>query len=1320
MATSQVLRSEDDIFCSFLDPPKGDRAESERMSIGKEIDFLESLTGKPGTFAFAEWLVQHKSCIEGRRIIELGSLMGSILVMTIWLSYHHFAVTFCSVLPNQINSTLFLIGVDHPPCFNPQLEIAFRKVIMEKVGRRRDEVWERVTLLEGGRKRWKCNDCREKFAGGASRIKAHLNKVKGTGIRPCTGKANSNNDTEDNLLHSQGQIQAEDQERTEDLQMMKRYVFECLRPEDRVIISPLSHLTQEEFITLKPETYLDSLVIDTFVEILTDIERKKKTLPLNWYLPVTFSEAAKGNVSYFLNFVHCQKVKENYMSDLESCDKIFIPVRVGARLNGHFYLYIIHLKSKEIEIWDSLPDTFETEIEETTKKLLIAMEKLFKKVTFTEFHLKKANDIRLQPNGYDCGVFVINYMQQSDNYVKRDDSSIEFDSQKEREDLALKLLNNDLNKEKKNLHDKARQQYAQVETQDGNKDDSNEEDDDSDEEDYGDSDEEDDDDSDEEDYDSDEQGDGLENGMSIDSDKDHDGLENDLIGRNFQRYTQQIRKWIEDDKVSAIGVWGMGGSGKTALASHIYDKLLEEGDIKVIWVTVSQNSIYKLQEVIARSIKLDISEEFEVKRIAKKLYQAFKEMKQCVVILDDVWDHFFLKDVGFSLSDNRIKLILTTRIWEVCEGMGCDQKNKIKVGCLGMGDGRALFKKTMGSYEGLSLEVKRIAENVADECEGLPLAIVRIATSMKGKKQVGEWSHMLECLKNLGHGQYEIDKWVFPILRSSYDFLSKKLQRFFLYCALSTGGYFDDEKADNLIRRFVYESIDETKKLRLQYDENYNMLYRLKNHSMLDRRQRQTPYDMGWRMNKFLKALGIGIAEDTVAYAYKKLTKIPRDVQWKDDLQNAFLTGNKIKAIPDGTYLQCSQLSTLLLNGNANLNYISNDFFNNMPALKILDVSGTCIKRLPESVSSLKCLTALLLSECRKLSYIPSLSKLKQLISLDLSDTAITKAPMGLESLVDLRCLNLYCAYMLMSASFISKLNNLDNLEIIVAYFRDISVFNTYVSFLDKHRVLTSYHLFLVDSSDVSYARQIKKKYSKKWIMFNKMNLRNRKAVLPGDIKELDIIDCQLGGDIKELDKRDCLCSVVLSYGHTNNDNAHQIERLVIRNCEDVDYLCCFSGSCPFCSSSQLVGRLRLSLLKDLKDIVSPDALLSLHQPSLFSRLTHLVIYHCDSMETLMTPKLLVLLQNLHTIDVRFCGKMKEIVGEDDHSKMELGGSGDLSHPTPITLPRLTSLELHFMPQLINFRSQMDVSFPWRRPQVDTVGKLKLINQISRLRDATA
>ncbi|KAI9104183.1 hypothetical protein K1719_023019 [Acacia pycnantha] len=1507
---------------------------------------------------------------------------------------------------------------------------------MEKVGRRRDKVWERVTLLEGGRK-WKCNDCGEEFAGGASRIKAHLNKVKGTGIRPCTGKANSNNDTEHNLLHSQdeswgevkgmiegkfdcgylvsvkvgtevlrgvlyhpqqwggnamvaysgkGQIQAddaEDHERTQDLQMMKRYAFECLRPEDKVIVSPLSYFTQEAFITLKPEISLDSVVIDTFVEILTDIERKKKTVPLNWYLPVTFSDAAlKEKVSSFLNLVHGLKITENYMSDLESCEKIFIPVHVGARPNEHLYLHIIHLKNKEIEIWDSLPNTSEAEKKETTAKLLIAMEKLFEKVTFPEFHLKMADDILLQPNGFDCGVFVINYMQQSDNYVKRDiafqllnndlneekqnlydkarrhyaqvekqygnkrlrldspkehieyvererkekyddfdrrgnghddlekgrpqstslkgqlkhsdrgqiqgdakyqetiqvgssedlqmiqyvfeclsprelvfrsprfhltqdefvtlkpgtwlDSWVidifveiltesenkkatrsnwylpvrfstaalvldeqhfkdfvrrhtmrenyifdqespekvfipvhtgqethghfylyilylnknvieiwdslpnnkfvaaterdettkkllfameilfekekgalsnyklerandillqdnefdcgvfvikymqqsdnyvkrnplfQFDSQKQREDLALKLLTNDLNQEKQNLYDKARERlYAQIEKQDGNE--------------------------------------RLPVGASetyIEAKYDdrvnrHDGLQKgsskcyllpttDLIGKGFQRYTKQIWEWIMDDKVSAIGVWGIGGSGKTTLATHIHNKLILEeagSDIRVIWVTVSQkNSISHLQKVIARSIELDISDEFEVKRIAGKLLQAFKEMKKCVVILDDVWDHFFLKEIGFPMSDNRVKLILTTRILEVCEGMGC-KNNTVKVESLDEDDSWALFEKIMGFHEELSSALEEIALNISDECEGLPLAIVRIATSMKGEKQVEEWSHMLECLQNLGNGQYEMDKWVLPVLKSSYDFLTNKMQRFFLYYALNTnnGDVIVDGK-NLLVRRFVFENIDETKKFRALYNEGYKMFDKLQNHGMLDE-----DYMGGgeWGMNKFHRALAINIAEDTgkiMANDYKCLCDIPSDDQWEDDLQKVFLTGNMIQTIPNGICPRCSLLSALFLDDNEYLNYISDDFFNNMLALKTLDLSKTRIKCLPESVSNLKCLNALLLSECKELSYIPPLINLKRLILLDLSWTAITEAPLGLESLINLRFLNLLrMPNLVISALVISKLINLEhleldvttqvpiqgleNLEVIVANFRDSSVFNTYMSFLAMHCVLRSYHITLGDSR----YEGMNTEYSKR-ISFTNMNLTNiSPAILPINTNEFFIDGCH-----KDTGS---LCNA-LSYGRG-------VERLDIRY-TNVKSLCCLSSRCPFCSSSQLVGCLELFMLMDLKDIVSPDALPSSHQPSLFSHLRHLKIYNCDNVETLMTPKLLVLLQSLRIIHVTDCRKMKEIVGEDDHSKMELGGSGDLSHPTPITLPRLTSLKLHFMP-LLNF-----------------------------------
>ncbi|XP_028774378.1 probable disease resistance protein At1g61190 [Neltuma alba] len=302
---------------------------------------------------------------------------------------------------------------------------------------------------------------------------------------------------------------------------------------------------------------------------------------------------------------------------------------------------------------------------------------------------------------------------------------------------------------------------------------------------------------------------------------------------------------------SAIGIWGGGGSGKTALATHIHHELINN-DIKVIWVTVSQNSILHLQKVIAKSIDLDISDEYE--------------------------------DVVFPISDNRIKLILTTRIREVCQGMDC--KKVIKVKPLDEEDSWALFDEFLGLFcKELSSEVENIAQNVAQKCEGFPLAIVRIATSMKWKTEAREWRHMLEFLENLGNGQYEMGKCVFPVLRSSYDFLTNKFQRFFLYCILSTDGSFDNDDPDHLIRRFVYESIDEREKLGAQYNEGWNMLRKLKNHSMLD-------YDDGyWMTNKFLRVLAAGIAEETgkiMRKAHEKLTEIPSDDQWKEDLQKVF------------------------------------------------------------------------------------------------------------------------------------------------------------------------------------------------------------------------------------------------------------------------------------------------------------------------------------------------------------------------------------------------------------------------------------------------
>jgi disease resistance protein RPS2 len=52
--------------------------------------------------------------------------------------------------------------------------------------------------------------------------------------------------------------------------------------------------------------------------------------------------------------------------------------------------------------------------------------------------------------------------------------------------------------------------------------------------------------------------------------------------------------------------------------------------------------------------------------------------KQSVLILDDVWNHFLLENVGIPLRVNGCKLILTTRSLDLCQRMSCQVKIKVE------------------------------------------------------------------------------------------------------------------------------------------------------------------------------------------------------------------------------------------------------------------------------------------------------------------------------------------------------------------------------------------------------------------------------------------------------------------------------------------------------------------------------------------------------------------------------------------------------------------------------------------------------------------
>ncbi|KAF8028635.1 hypothetical protein BT93_E1315 [Corymbia citriodora subsp. variegata] len=519
-----------------------------------------------------------------------------------------------------------------------------------------------------------------------------------------------------------------------------------------------------------------------------------------------------------------------------------------------------------------------------------------------------------------------------------------------------------------------------------------------------------------------------------------------LVGETSRVIVDEICDYLMKDEIWIIGIYGMGGVGKTAISMHIHNKLLENlalGD--VFWVTVPHNmSAYDLQNEIATMLNLDdLSKEKDVKKRASMLSRHLAMKKTSVLILDGLLTHITLEDVGILVGAGRIKLVLTTRSLDVCRRMLCQMYIHIKP--LWPDEAWTLFSLTNSSNPDLPTEVEQIAKLVVGKCEGLPLAIVEIATCMRGVDDVHEWQDVLQKLADL---KMELE--VFERLKLSYI---EKL-----------------------------------------YSQGNAILNKLKNACLLEK---QSPLGKSIvKMHPLIRDMGLHVMNTAyMVKAKKELVDIPGSEFWTYGLEKASLAGNKLREIPQDMSPDCPKLTTLLLSKNESLAMIPDSFFMCLHGLKVLKLSGCRITKLPNSFSDLVNLTALLLSWCLELCRIPYVGKLKSLRKLDLIGCQVLKeVPEGLEMLLNLQYLDLlYTEIETLPEGMIANLANLQHLKIqevnaedlielkmletLHCSFPNIKAFNTYVSFVG----LNSLHKYGLkvngeeqdDNDDVNHERRV-------------------------------------------------------------------------------------------------------------------------------------------------------------------------------------------------------------------------------------------------------
>ncbi|KAK9232163.1 hypothetical protein WN943_022406 [Citrus x changshan-huyou] len=479
----------------------------------------------------------------------------------------------------------------------------------------------------------------------------------------------------------------------------------------------------------------------------------------------------------------------------------------------------------------------------------------------------------------------------------------------------------------------------------------------------------------------------------------------------LQSTLDRVWRCLTEEPVGIVGLYGMGGVGKTTLLTQINNNFLHTPNNFdfVIWEVVSRDlQLGKIQESIAKKIGL-CNESWDSKSFDEKAQEIFKTMRNTkfVLLLDDIWELVDLAQVGLPVPSrtSASKVVFTTREFEVCGQM--DAHKSFKVECLGYEDAWRLFEEKVGrDILDSHPDIPELAETVARECGGLPLALITVGRAMASKKAPREWEHAIEVLRSSASKFSGMEKRVLSRLKFSYDFLPSNETRFcLLYCSLFPEDY--SISIEDLIDCWICEGfLDEYNGIGAR-NQGYSLIRCLLHACLLEEED-----DNRVKMHDVVRDMALWIASTTekqeeryLVLAGVGLTETPRSELWQE-VTRMSLMQNKIWRLPESP--ASPHLLTLFLSSNY-ISMANEEFFQSMASLRVLKLSHTLLPR----------------------HFLVGISNLFSLQNLDLSESGIEGLPLELRYLVNLKCLNLESTYRIskIPGQLISNLKMLEALR---------------------------------------------------------------------------------------------------------------------------------------------------------------------------------------------------------------------------------------------------------------------------------------------------
>ncbi|KAK4278754.1 hypothetical protein QN277_016556 [Acacia crassicarpa] len=235
---------------------------------------------------------------------------------------------------------------------------------------------------------------------------------------------------------------------------------------------------------------------------------------------------------------------------------------------------------------------------------------------------------------------------------------------------------------------------------------------------------------------------------------------------------------IGSDDKRFVGIWGMGGVGKTTLAKVVFEKLSYKFEICCFLENVKdalpKKGLLCLQKSLLSRLQIEEVLIFDSYEGMQKIRE-FLCNKKVLLVLDNIDDMSQLKDLAESPDwfGEGSRIIITTRDSHLLTSFGVERIYQMKT----MNDDESLQIFSKYAFKKNHPEEKYLeySKSVIKCAGGLPLALQNLGAYLCGRREEAVWRDALDKLK-----QINPYKNILQVLKLSYDGLDEKEQIIFL------------------------------------------------------------------------------------------------------------------------------------------------------------------------------------------------------------------------------------------------------------------------------------------------------------------------------------------------------------------------------------------------------------------------------------------------------------------------------------------------------------------------------------------------------------